>query len=118
MERRQQTRYNVWFPVQVAVDELGALAVTHNVGTGGMLLASPATLVPGQHVTVTFVIPPPSGESPAGQHRLEARVIRVDRNAEDPEGAWPNRIALEFDTVDESLEPLLASAAERISSMP
>lgn len=117
MERRQQTRYKVWFPVQVVADELGALAMTHNVGTGGMLLASPATLVPGQHVKVTFVIPPPSGEAPA-QHTLEARVIRVDGNPEDPEGAWPNRIALEFDAVDESLEPLLASAAERISNMP
>lgn len=113
MERRQQIRYKIWFPVQVAADELGALAMTHNVGTGGMLLASPATLEAGQRVKVTFVIPP-SG----GQHTLEARVVRVDKNPEDPEGAWPNRIALEFDHVEASLEPMLASAAERISSMP
>lgn len=92
--------------------------MTHNVGTGGMLLASPATLEPGQQIKVTFVVPPAPGQSVGAQHTLEARVIRVDTNPEDPEGAWPNRIALEFDHVEEALEPLLIEVAERISAMP
>ncbi len=92
--------------------------MTHNVGTGGMLLATPATLEPGQEITVTFVVPPAPGEQAGEQQTLNARVIRVDTNPEDPEGAWPNRIALEFEHVEASLEPLLASVAERISNMP
>ncbi len=91
--------------------------MAHNVGTGGMLLASPATLEPGQKVTVTFVVPPAQGQAVAGQHQLEARVIRVESNPEDPDGAWPNRIALEFDNHEESLAPLLIAAADRISNM-
>jgi len=113
VERRQQTRYKIWFPVQVTTDEFGALAMTHNVGAGGMLLASPATLEAGQRVKVTFAVPP-AGE----QRSLDAHVIRVDRNPEDPEGAWPNRIALAFEEVEESLESILASATERISNLP
>lgn len=94
-------------------DELGSLAMTHNVGAGGMLLASPTSLAPGQRVNVTFVVPPSSSE-----YSLEGRVVRVEENQEDPEGTWPHRIALEFDEVVEELEPLLQSAQERISGMP
>lgn len=104
--------------MQVSADTLGALAMTHNVGTGGMLLASPATLEPGQRIQVTFVVPPAPGESAGAPRVLDARVIRVDTNPEDPDGAWPNRIALEFDQVEDTLEPLLAGVAERISNMP
>ncbi len=87
--------------------------MTHNVGSGGMLLASPAGFAVGERVQVTFVIPPSEG-----QHTFEATVLRVEPNDADPEGTWPHVIALAFETPDESLEPLLAASIERISTLP
>jgi hypothetical protein len=110
VERRRLTRYQVWFPVQLATDELGAIAMTHNVAAGGMLLASSAELKAGERVKVTFVVP-----ADGTQREFEGRVVRAEKNPEDPEGMWPNRIAIAFDQVSEELEPLLKAAAERIS---
>lgn len=112
MERRIRTRFKIWFPVQVRTDESGTIAMTHNVAAGGMLLASPATLNPGDRVKVTFVVPPNGTE-----YSLDGKVVRAEPNPEDPEGTWPNRIALEFDDVVEELEPLLQAAQERISEI-
>ncbi len=86
--------------------------MTHNVAAGGMLIAAPSALEPGDRVKVTFVVPPDGGE-----HSLDGQVVRVEPNPEDPEGTWPHRIALEFDEVVEALEPLLRAAQERISEV-
>lgn len=84
--------------------------MTHNVGAGGMLLASSADLSPGQRLKVVFAVP-----SDGTQRELDGTVVRVEKNDDDPEGMWPNRIAIAFDQVSEELEPLLRAAAERIS---
>lgn len=110
MERRKLTRYQVWFPVQLATSAGGAFAITHNVGAGGLLLASPAQLEPGERVKVSFAIPP-KGDS----YELEGSVVRLEANPEDPEGAWPNRIAVQFDDVQAELEPLLQQIAEQVA---
>jgi hypothetical protein len=112
VERRERTRYQIWFPVQVAAGELGGIAMTHNVAAGGMLLASSADLSPGQRLKVVFALP-----NDHTQRELEGCVVRVEKNSDDPEGMWPNRIAIAFDQVSEELEPLLREAAERISQV-
>jgi hypothetical protein len=110
VERRTLTRYQVWFPVQLTTSAGGTFAITHNVGAGGVLLASPAQLEPGERVTVSFAVPP-KGVA----YELEGRVVRLEANPEDPEGAWPNRIAVQFDDVQEELEPLLQQIAEQVA---
>jgi hypothetical protein len=106
------TRYQVWFPVQLASQELGGLGMTHNVAAGGMLLASSAALEPGQRVKVSFAVPP------RGVYREhEGSVVRVEDNPEDPEGMWPKRIAIAFDEVDPELEALLQEALQRVSDV-
>jgi len=110
VERRKLTRYQVWFPVQLGTRGGGAFAITHNVGAGGLLLASPARLEPGERVTVNFAVPA-SGRS----YLLEGCVLRLEPNPEDPEGTWPNRIAVQFDDVQEELEPLLQQIAEQVA---
>lgn len=111
-ERRQGVRYNIWFPVQISTDEGGTLAVNHNVGGGGMLLATGAELEPGQKVSITFTLPPNGPE-----RRAEGKIVRVEENAEDPEGTWPNRVAVVFDVADEELETLLEEANQRVSQI-
>jgi hypothetical protein len=88
----------------------GAFAITHNVGAGGLLLASPAHLEPGERVKVNFALPP-NGEA----YELEGSVVRLEKNPEDPEGTWPNRIAVQFDDVQAELEPLLQQIAEKVA---
>jgi hypothetical protein len=110
VERRKLTRYQLWFPVQISSDVGGSFAITHNVGAGGLLLASPAQLEPGQRVKVSFALPP-SGKA----YEIEGNVVRLEVNPEDPEGTWPNRIAVQFDEVIEEIEPLLQQIAEKVA---
>jgi len=110
VERRQLTRYQVWFPVQLSTSAGGTFAITHNVGAGGVLIASPAHLEPGERVKVSFAVPP-KGDA----YELEGRVLRLEANPEDPEGTWPNRIAVQFDDVQAELEPLLQQIAEKVA---
>lgn len=89
------------------------MAINHNMGPGGMLLASSAELAAGTEITCSFVVP-----SSTTQHQIKGHVIRVERNADDPDGMWPYRIALAFDDVVDELVPLLEQAAARISVIP
>jgi hypothetical protein len=104
----------VWFPVQLHGGDLnGGMAINHNMGPGGMLIASSAELAAGTEVTCSFVVP-----SSSKQQQIKGHVIRVEKNADDPDGMWPYRIALAFDEVEDDLVPLLEQAAARISVIP
>lgn len=89
------------------------MAINHNMGPGGMLLASSAELQPGTEVKCSFVVP-----TSTAQHEMKGRVIRVEKNADDPDGMWPFRIAIAFDEVAPDLVTLLEQASARISSIP
>ena len=83
----------MWFPVQLHGGELnGGMAINHNMGPGGMLIASSAELAAGTEVMCSFVVP-----SSSKQQQIKGRVIRVEKNADDPDGMWPYRIALAFE---------------------
>jgi hypothetical protein len=89
------------------------MAVNHNIGAGGMLIALTAELKVNQKVAVTFRMPP-QGEQ---EQRIEGCITRVEKNTEDPEGTWPFRIAVAFDNVATDLIPLLERAVSRISEL-
>ena len=116
MQNRGQARYQFWFPVQLVVrgrgDERGHVAMVHNSSASGMLLAVNSALdaiIIGETVELSFQLP----ESPV-QHRLTGRVARIEPNSCDPEGAWPERIAVAFDEVSPQLAPYLEAAATQL----
>ena len=103
MQRREHGRYSIWFPVQVDSGGLqNAMALNHNIGAGGMLVALSAELKVGEDVKVTFRLPP--GGKP--EQKFQGRILRVEKNLEDPDSMWPYRIAVVFDEVEPELVPM------------
>lgn len=111
VQRREFERYRLWFPAQLESNGRLRMAMTHNIGLGGMLMVFGAGLEVGESVKVTFRLPPGDREQV-----LQGKVLRIEPNAEDPEGAWPLRVAVAFDEVDRELATLLQRAAERFGS--
>jgi c-di-GMP-binding flagellar brake protein YcgR len=111
VQRREHERFRLWFPVQLEAGGQVRTAMNHNIGAGGMLMVLAGGLQVGEPVKVTFRIPPDNEE-----RQLDAVVLRIEDNTEDPEGAWPLRVALVFDDVAPELAPLLETAATRFSS--
>ena len=104
----------MWFPVQVDTGELrGAMAVNHNIGAGGMLVALSTELDVGKEVTVTFRLPPDGTQ----ERRLTGQIIRIEKNEADPDGVWPFRMAVAFTEIANDLIPLLEKAVTRISEI-
>ena len=77
-----------------------------------MLAAVSSALRIGAHVELRFTLPNSSQE-----HRLAGRVLRLEENSEDPEGVWPQRVAIAFDAVSPELEPYLDEAAARFGAV-
>jgi c-di-GMP-binding flagellar brake protein YcgR len=114
VQRRRHARYHIWFPVRVDAGELeGAMAVNHNIGAGGMLIALSAELKAGSEVKVTFRLPPDGKE----ERHISGRIVRIEKNDADPDGVWPFRMAVAFDQIASDLVPLLEKAVHRISEI-
>lgn len=113
VQRRSHGRYHVWFPVQVeGTDGLTAMAVNQNISAGGMLVRISTKLAQDQEVTLRFKVPPELRE----ERELKGRILRIEPNAEDPQGMFPYRIAVEFDAIDASLVPFLEEAERQMGS--
>lgn len=103
MERREHKRRRFWLPVRV--DGLPAgFAVSHDASDRGLLLVCTTTLDVGASTKLTFRIPPGG----AVEVEVVATVVRVSENDEDPDGLWPYKMAVRFDTPVEKLEAYLA----------
>jgi hypothetical protein len=89
------------------------MALNHNISAGGMLIAVSSKFEPDATVRVTFRMPPDDGD----EHVIEGRVLRIEENRDDPEGIWPYRVAVVFDTVDEDLVPFLERAAQHLEEL-
>jgi hypothetical protein len=87
------------------------MAMTHNIGAGGMLMVLGTELTVGEQVRVTFRLPPGDVE-----RVLLGTVARIEPNAEDPEGSWPMRVAVMFENVDPELAPMLEEVAAKFGS--
>lgn len=108
VQRREHARYRLWFPVQIEAGGQVKVAINHNIGAGGMLIALCAELKVGEPVSVTLRVPP------AGEERvLRGRIVRIDPNTEDPDGEWPFKVGIAFDQVSQELIPFLEDAVTR-----
>ena len=114
MQRRQHARYHIWFPVQIDSGDLaGAMAINHNIGAGGMLLALSAEIAVGEEAIVTFRLPPDGAQ----EQTMQGTILRVEKNPEDPDGVWPYRIAIAFNEISENLVSLLEKAVMSIQEL-
>jgi hypothetical protein len=111
VQRRQHGRYRIWFPVRVTGSAVDGMAVNHDISAGGMLIGLSARLEVGAAVQVRFSVP----ASSAGEHLLRGKVVRIEDNAEDPDGMWPYRMAVAFDDADRDLIPVLEQAMTQLA---
>jgi ABC-type histidine transport system ATPase subunit len=105
---RERERFRVWFPVQILAGKQARIAMAHNSSGAGMLAAVSSAIAVGDPVVLRFQLPNSERE-----HELSGRVLRLEENTEDPQGAWPQRVAIAFDAVSPELEPYLNDAAQR-----
>ena len=73
-----------------------------------MLAAVSSSFAVGDPVVLRFQVP-----NSAREHELHGHVLRLEQNTEDPQGAWPQRVAIAFDAVSPELEPYLTDAVQR-----
>jgi PilZ domain len=111
VQRRDHARYNLWFPVQLTAGGEPNLAINQNIGAGGMLLALRADVKVGDVVSVKFRLP-----TGGADRELQGRVVRIERNSEDPDGEWPFKVGVAFEDVSPDLIPLLEDAVARFGA--
>ena len=110
-ERRQHPRYRLWIPVEYDAGGVqGGLAVNHDIGPGGMLIALTADLEVGLPVRVTFTLPQ-AARQPV---EIKGTVGRIEANKDDPDGPWRHRVAVVFDELHPELVHALHDLVERI----
>jgi hypothetical protein len=108
VQRREHARYKLWFPVQVQAGGQAKVAISRNIGAGGMLVALCADVKLGELVSITFRLPT-GGE----ERTLRGTIVRLDPNTEDPDGEWPFKAGVAFDEVSQDLIPYLEDAVSR-----
>lgn len=107
-ERRAHERFVVWFPVSMSDDAGEGFAVSKNISQTGILVATGDRLEVGAKVQLQFRVLPVD-DSP---RTLEGTIVRTMTNDEDPHGAWPFKVAIEFAGVAPEIEALLRRARE------
>jgi hypothetical protein len=108
-EKRAHHRYSLWFPVTVDTEASKVWAVCRDASAGGILISGSASLEVGDAVTVTFR----TTQDDPQEQRIAGRIVRVDRQDEDPRSAWPHRMAIEFDQPVAELEGRFKRASSR-----
>jgi hypothetical protein len=112
LEARAHRRYRVWLPIRLSGDTVEAsVAVSRDASEGGMLMSAVDALAIGTKVTLTFTVP---GEPPV-DHQIEGTITRITENADDPHGAWPYRVAVQFDSALPGLSATLAEIEDELS---
>lgn len=108
-EKRSYERFQVWFPMRIGTGDDQGLAISYDASAKGLLIASPASLQVDDVIDVTFAMPPPEGN----EKTVKGRVVRVGKNEADPDGMWPNRLAVEFEEEVPGLEDVLRAHREK-----
>lgn len=114
MQRREHSRYELWFPVELKSEHVQGMAVNHNVSAGGMLIALSAKLAVDEQITVTFRMPPDLQR----EYAVPGRIVRIEENRGDPDGLWPYRVAVVFDEISPDLVPYMEQAIRALAAAP
>ncbi len=104
-ERRSAKRHALWVPVELSAgQDVYMLAVSRNISFTGVLVIVGAKLEPGRRVELKLSVPK------AGERAVSGEIVRVEHNAEDPDGLWKYLLAIRFDEP----VPELEAAFERL----
>lgn len=113
-DNRKHHRHIAWFPARIershAVTRLG---ITHNISQGGALIVCNSTWSEGDVVTMTLRVPGSFEEK-----TVAGRVVRVELNTEDPDGAFPHKIAIQFDETMPELESVMEKSQSGFPDEP
>ena len=110
VESRKHERFRVWLPIQVSSDTIeGALGVTKDASKGGLSMAATEPLAVDSIVSLTFTLPDET------ERTVQARIIRMDRNVDDPHGPWPFRVAVQFVKPLDELDGVLKAIEDQLS---
>ncbi len=104
-ERREHSRHEVWFPVEVEVPDGTAVAVSYDLSKGGLLMAAGGKVDIGTELTVTFKV---TRDGP--ERKVRGRIVRVERNPPSVDSRWLYKLALEFAEPQPEIEALLKQA--------
>jgi hypothetical protein len=104
-ERRAGERHRIWAPVEImSPGAEPAIAVTYDASDRGLLLLTRSDLTVGAEIALAISIPDRE------VHQARGRVVRIGRNDDDPDGLWPQRVAICLDAAipdfEEELAPL------------
>lgn len=111
MQQRQHGRYRLWFPVRITSTGVDGMAVNHNISAGGMLIALSARLEVDSPVEIRFSVP----TAAQSERVMRGKVVRIEDNADDPDGLWPYRMAVAFEDADPDLIPVLERATAQLA---
>jgi hypothetical protein len=109
-ERRQYSRYVLWFPVTLVTTEGKIAAICRDVSSGGMLVSAAIVVPPDSALSCRFRL---SAEA-SDELVTRGRVIRCERNVDDLELVFPFRVAISFDPRKPEIEELLKNAQARL----
>lgn len=112
VQQRQHGRYRIWFPVRVTSNAVDGMAVNHNISAGGMLIALSARLEVDSEVEIRFSVP----TAAQSERVMRGKVVRIEDNADDPDGLWPYRMAVAFEDADPDLIPILERATAQLAN--
>lgn len=101
-ERREHTRHEVWFPVEVEVEDGTAIAVSYDISSGGLLMAAGGRVEIGTELMVTFRV-----QRDGTEKKVKGRVVRVDKNPQSVDIRWRYKLALAFDEPQPEIEALV-----------
>lgn len=115
VNRRVHERHRLWFPVWIHPDgdDPTLPGVSHDASVAGIRVATGGAPEVGAHVVVTFRFPPEDGV----ERSVTGTVVRIEENADDPDGLWPKRVAVEFDEPMNELAALLEAASTRFAEI-
>lgn len=107
-DKRNYSRYTLWFPVTVDAASHQVWAVCKDVSAGGILISGTSQMSIGDIVTVSFRVAPDAEE-----RRMVGRIVRVESPESDPRTVWSHKMAIEFLEPDATLQATFARASSR-----
>lgn len=106
-------RYAIWFPIKLEHQGSGeVIAISRNMSTSGLLLATASNIEVGAPVTIRFR----AHVGDESEQELSGVIVRREDNAEDPGGLWPHRIAVQFQELAPDLAPLLEELGSELDA--
>jgi hypothetical protein len=107
-ERRAHQRYCLWFPVEVAAANGGALAICRDASSGGILIESARGLEIDAEVEVSF-----RATVDGELRKVKGRIVRIEQGDDSPRAVWTHRLAVAFHEPQAELHGLFRSVSSR-----